>query len=551
MALAATLLGAPAMQPAAAVTPPGTIIDAISSLNYRNAVGVQMPTVVSNVVRVTVGQSEIVSISPASASGYGGPDEIVDYPASVTNVGFGDAAFNLTAASSWGVTLYADDGAGGGIPNDGVHQPGENTVVASTGALAPGASFNCFATVIIPEAAVQGATSTATLTASLRVDPSVRATAVYTTRVIVASLSGQVTDRLTGDPLIGATVNVYLNNTWADSTLTMTPWGIYSFGSELVPGMYSATVTYPGYTEQSRTNIVVSAGVTTYVNFFLTPETSNTSATLIGQITDAFTSSPLSGATILAFRNGILYGKTTTGVGGGYVIDQNLPTGTYCIDALCSGYIASERGGVSLQVGQTTTINFALTPNGSTPGTSSARLTGRVSDQATGAAVVGATVLAYRSGILQGQDTTGYDGTYDIAQGLESGSYVIDAGASGYIASERSGISLIVGQTTVVNFVLASDGSGPSAQSARLTGRAINAYTGAPVVGAPLVAFRNGVRMGETLTGSTGTYVIDQGLPTGTYVIDIVPVGYVAQERSGVPLVVGQTTVVNFNPRPR
>jgi hypothetical protein len=319
----------------------------------------------------------------------------------------------------------------------------------------------------------------------------------------------------------------------------------------LPPGTYRATASYPGYTDQSRINVTVSPGATTYSNFFLTPEYSVASAALMGQITDAFTGDPLVGATVLAFRNGVLCGKTTTEAGGGYVIEQNLATGTYCIDALCTGYIASERGGVALQVGQSTTVDFALTPNGSTPGTSSARLTGRVSDQATGAAVVGATVLAYRSGILQGQDTTGYDGTYDIAQGLESGTYVVDVVASGYIASERSGVSLVVGQTTTINFALASDGSTPSSQSARLTGRAVNAITGAPVVEAPVVAFRNGVREGETMTGSTGAYVIDQGLPTGTYVVDIVPVGYIAQERSGVPLVVGQTTVVNFNPRPR
>ena len=550
------LLGALDLAPAAAqLTPAGTIIDVTSSLDYRNAAGMQMPTVLSNVARVTVGQSDMVSISPASSSGYGGPGEIVDYAASVTNVGAIASVFNLSIASAaypaWPIALYADDGAGGGVANDGVHQPGEGTVVASTGPLAPGASFNCFVTVIIPGAAVQGATDTATLTASLRVDPTVSATAAYTTRVIVASLSGQVTDRLTGDPLIGATVNVYRGDTWTDSTLTMTPWGIYAFGPELPPGTYRATASYPGYTDQSRINVTVGPGMTAYVNFFLTPEYSATSATVMGQITDAFTGDPLSGATVLAFRNGVLCGTTTTDASGVYAIDQNLATGIYVIDALRTGYIASERQSVSLAVGQSTTVDFALTPQGSGPAASSARITGRISDQVTGASVVGASVLAFKAGILQAQTTTAADGTYDIAWDLESGVYVIDVVASGYVGSERSGVSLTVGQTTIINFVLTPDGSVVPAQSARLTGRVTNAVTGAPVVGAPILAFQNGIRRGETLTGPTGTYVIDQGLPSGTYVVDVVPDGYVAQERQGVPLVVGQTTVVNFNPRPR
>ena len=107
---------------------------------------------------VACGSSAALTIS-APPDGFGPPGRVVNYPYTVTNVGNTVNSFALTAASpaGWGSALYADDGAGGGVAGDGVRQAGENLVSASTGPLAPGASYRFFLAVQIPAGSADGA----------------------------------------------------------------------------------------------------------------------------------------------------------------------------------------------------------------------------------------------------------------------------------------------------------------------------------------------------------------------------------------------------------
>jgi len=53
---------------------------------------------------------------------------------------------------------------------------------------------------------------------------------------------------------------------------TKAPWGVYEIPGDLPPGTYSVGASKVGYLGQTRANIVVTAGNTTYVNFSLEPQ---------------------------------------------------------------------------------------------------------------------------------------------------------------------------------------------------------------------------------------------------------------------------------------
>jgi len=184
--LAVTLIAAATAIPALAQgTPAGTVISNTASLDYKNPSGQAQPTVTSNATSVTVSQVAAVQASPATGSGTGANGDVVYYAATVSNKGNGSDTFALAATSAstpvWTVAIYKDDGAGGGVANDGVHQSGETNVASSTGSLAAEATFKCFVAVTVPAGAAGGATDTTSLTATSQYDASKHATDVFTT----------------------------------------------------------------------------------------------------------------------------------------------------------------------------------------------------------------------------------------------------------------------------------------------------------------------------------------------------------------------------------
>jgi len=89
----------------------------------------------------------------------------------------------------------------------------------------------------------------------------------------VPTFKGQVTDRVTGAPIIGATVNVYQGGVLPATASTVAPWGIYEISGEYSQYVYCVLVaSADGYDAQGRNRIVAIPGLTTYVNFFLQPQ---------------------------------------------------------------------------------------------------------------------------------------------------------------------------------------------------------------------------------------------------------------------------------------
>jgi hypothetical protein len=81
--------------------------------------------------------------------------------------------------------------------------------------------------------------------------------------------------------------------------------------------------------------------------------------------------------------------------------------------------------------------------------------------------------------------------------------------------------------------------------SGTITGRVTNA-TGSPIEDA-LVSAEGSSGSGSDTTDADGYYVINTGLGTGTYTVNVTATGFVSQEQTGVNVVVDQVTAdVNF-----
>jgi len=88
---------------------------------------------------------------------------------------------------------------------------------------------------------------------------------------VSGKLMGQVTDKVTGAPIIEATVSARTGGVVQATGTTVGPYGVYQITSNLPAGTYTMLSTATGFVDFGRIGIVVTAGATTYVNFGLTP----------------------------------------------------------------------------------------------------------------------------------------------------------------------------------------------------------------------------------------------------------------------------------------
>jgi hypothetical protein len=121
--------------------------------------------------------------------------------------------------------------------------------------------------------------------------------------------------------------------------------------------LYNLTASASGYSPQTNNGVSVSAGNTTTSNFSLAPVAST--GTLKGKVTDANTTSAISGATV-QIQGGA---STSTNSTGNYTFN-NVAPGTYSLTVSAAGYTTQTVTGVTVTSGNTTTKNVALSPTG-------------------------------------------------------------------------------------------------------------------------------------------------------------------------------------------
>ena len=317
-------------------------------------------------------------------------------------------------------------------------------------------------------------------------------------------IDGYVTDSETGEAIVGASITANGYSATTDVT------GYYEI--ELPPGTYDVTAYASGYSTETKTSIVVESGLTTPLDFALTPIPEI--GWIEGYVTDAETALPIEGATVTA--NGVF---VTTGADGSYSIE--IAPGTYTITAEMSGYYSDTQTGIVVEAGEITTLDFALE-------LIVGWIDGYVTDADTGDAIAGATVTA--DGVSVSTDAEGY---YKIEIAPET--YTVTASMSGYYDGVVLDVSVTAGETVTVDFALEP----VPPEVGWIEGTVTDAKTGSAIVGATVTA--DGVSVS---TGAEGYYKIE--IAPGMYTVTASMSGYVDGVVSDVTVTAGVTATVNF-----
>lgn len=168
------------------------------------------------------------------------------------------------------------------------------------------------------------------------------------------TISGKVTESVFGAPLSGAQVTLD-----PGPTVNTDSAGNFCFDN-LAPGNYSLTVMKANYTNGSATNIQVTAAKNEVRNFSLDP---TTGCNIVGTVTDSIGGQPVQGVQVtLSPGNHITYTDAT----GKYQFLGVTPS-TYSISASKYSYYNFRSPEMTLQAGDTKTLNFKMGP-GSPPG---------------------------------------------------------------------------------------------------------------------------------------------------------------------------------------
>ena len=171
---------------------------------------------------------------------------------------------------------------------------------------------------------------------------------------------------------------------------------------------------------------------------------------------------------------------------------------------------------MAVTAGSTSTgIDAALQPLG--------RITGKVTDASTGAAIAGESVTVLdSSGNFVGFASTDSNGNYTVA-GLTTGTYKVEFyGGGNYLTQFYNGkASLATADPVAVTAGSTSTGIDAALQpGGQITGKVTNASTGAAIAGESVTVLdSSGNFVGFASTDSNGNYTV-AGLTTGTYKVE-------------------------------
>ncbi|MBX0356899.1 carboxypeptidase regulatory-like domain-containing protein [Halobacillus sp. Nhm2S1] len=333
-------------------------------------------------------------------------------------------------------------------------------------------------------------------------------------------VAGSVSDRLTGEALGGASVEIF-DGTGAFilSTSTNALGNFRAFG--LSPGGYTAKASLEGYSTQLIGFSVVS-GETSIASFALDPAP----ATLQGTVTD-IAGDPIPGAEVVVRQftsTGPIIATAITETDGSYLV-TSLPPGTFILIAKADGY-AQETSSLILEPGSIVTEDFVLSQQTST-------LEGTVTGESTGDPIENALVQIFdANGVLIATAQTGADGTYRL-DGLSPGEYTASFSNPEY-QPETIRFMTTPGQTVVVDAIL-------GVNTGAIAGRVLDPE-GVPLIGASVRVFPSlGLLPIATLvTDGTGSFSLSSLAP-GSYLLVATFVNY-STGQTGVSVAPNETS---------
>ena len=254
-----------------------------------------------------------------------------------------------------------------------------------------------------------------------------------------------------------------------------------------------------------------------------------------GRITGTVTNAAGTGAFLSNVRvevyseTGSFMSSADTNASGVYLSYTALPTGSYRVRTSSSlGYIDEAYNNIPcLGCNSTTGTLVAVTAGATTAGinfglAAGGRITGTVTDAATGAPLSGVTVRVYTdAGSQLNSVSTNASGVYLTTQGLPTGNYrVRTSNVLGYFDEAYDNIPCLNCSSTTGTAVAVTAGATTSgidfglAAGGRITGTVTDAATGAPLSGVTVRVYtETGTSLNSVSTNASGVYLTDARAP--------------------------------------
>jgi RHS repeat-associated protein len=341
----------------------------------------------------------------------------------------------------------------------------------------------------------------------------------------LGSITGTVVDQ-NGQPLAGATVQI---TGTANSTATD---GAGNFNLTAPAGLYTLTISKPGFAFATTTPFTLAAGATFGAGILrLLPAPGQ----ITGSVVDGQTNVPLAGATISLAENG---DTAFADAAGHFTLSE--PAGTYTVTVSQAGYPAQTLAPFALAAGSTYSLGTILLI------ANPATVTGHVVSSASGAAIAGAAVTA--TGTSSGKSavrgdlrrpagalpagtfggTTDASGNFSLQ--LPAGTYSVTVTAAGFGSRTTAAVSLGPGTAFSLG-TIALDAVGT------ITGTVVAASGGAPVPGATVGIVGT---LNRTTTDAAGAFTLTQS--PGTYRLQVTAAGFLPTTTAPLAVAGGAAT---------
>ncbi len=346
------------------------------------------------------------------------------------------------------------------------------------------------------------------------------------------SISGTLTDSVTGNPVMGPCVTA---TTSGGSLTTGSMNGAYQF-TNLPNGTYTISVdptcngtaqsNYAPQTYPSPITLSAAQPEATGVNFVLVQPISS----LSGTVTVASTGLGIGGVCVTASKNnspGPSTTATTSGDGTYTISGLSLGDYTVLVDPTCNNQNSSSLASqilpnpVVVTATPVTGVNVALAPGSS--------ISGYVTDAVTGSPLSGVCVNAHTTGAspvgLNKGSASGPDGSYTVNDLTVGVAYQLTASpCNGQVYAPLTLANLVTVTTNPINSVNFALNVGGS-----ISGTVVNGLTGLGVANACVGADEVGGFGAMTQTTASGTYAFTSGtfnsslLNPGTYAVSVDP----------------------------